>query len=141
MPKKRVLVIEDEPVIGEAIRDSLELAGYMADVFTDADLALSRFAEGHHGLVVTDILMPKREGFELLREFKKLSPDVGVVAISGGGRFIPGGSLLELAERLGADATLAKPFRLSELVRLVQELDRRIDLATLNRQPAAGAVQ
>ena len=141
MPKKRVLVIEDEETIGEAIRDGLELAGYAADVFTDADLALASFAEGKHGLVVTDIVMPKREGFELLREFKKMVPGVGVVAISGGGRFVPGGSLLELAERLGADATLAKPFRLNELVRLVEELDRRIDLAALKVQPVAGAVQ
>lgn len=137
MPKKRVLVIEDEPAIGEAICDCLLMAGYDVDVFTDVDLALACFAEVHHGLVVTDIVMPKREGFELLREIKQQAPEVGVVAISGGGRFVPGGSLLELAERLGADATLAKPFRLAELVRLVEELDRRLDLAALRPQTIA----
>jgi DNA-binding response OmpR family regulator len=137
MPKKRILIVEDEPVIGEAIAEGLEEAGYEADYFADGDQALASFDEHRHGLVVTDVVMPNREGFDLLREFKKRAPGTGVVVISGGGRFVTGDSLLELAERLGADATLAKPFRVAELVRLVKELDRRIDLAALHVSAAA----
>jgi len=140
MPRKRVLVVEDETIIGEAIAEGLREAGYEADYVNDGDDALRRFAEQRYALVVTDVVMPSREGFDLLREFKKLSPSAGVVVISGGGRFVAGESLLELAERLGADATLAKPFHIAELVRLVEELDRRLDLATLKSAAAAAEI-
>ena len=131
MRKKRILVIEDESIVGQSIADGLIEAGYEAEFCTDGDAALARFAADRHDLVVTDVVMPNREGFDLLRQFKAMAPGVGVVVISGGGRFLSGESLLELAERLGADATLCKPFRIAELVRLVQALDRRIDLAAL----------
>ncbi len=65
--------------------------------------------------------MPTREGIETIIALKRIAPSVKVVAISGGGR-IDGADFLKLAEAFGADATMAKPFRLYELVDLARAL-------------------
>ena len=68
--------------------------------------------------MVTDIIMPNREGAETIGEMRRLEPDLPIIAMSGGGS--RGGDLfLSLAERLGATATLAKPIRQAELLETV----------------------
>jgi CheY-like chemotaxis protein len=76
---------------------------------------------GQPDIVVTDIVMPEREGLETIMAIKSARPDVPILAISGGGR-IGAPPFLDLARRLGADDVLAKPFRTAQLVERIAAL-------------------
>ena len=76
-------------------------------------------------LIITDIIMPEQEGIQTIREIRAsdAGAEIGIIAISGGGATGGDGSLyLAIAEELGADAVLQKPFRLAELVAIVDKL-------------------
>lgn len=70
--------------------------------------------------MITDILMPNRAGLETIIDLRASRPDTRIIAISGGGR-IRSAEFLEFAARLGADATLRKPFTLKAFVRAVED--------------------
>ena len=72
-------------------------------------------------IVVTDILMPHKEGFETIREFRQEFPEVKIIAISGGGRNDPA-TYLDFAKAFGADRVFTKPLNLAELIGAVEEL-------------------
>ena len=87
-------------------------------------------------LIVTDIVMPEKEGIATIIEAKAASPDTAVIAISGGGAYGRTDNFLQWAEQLGADEAMAKPFPMSQLLsaaRLV--LERR---GVLGASQAAG---
>ena len=72
-------------------------------------------------LIITDIIMPEKEGIEIIREVKKKYPHMKIIAISGGGR-IGAHSYLNLAKSLGADQILEKPFSKTDLVNLIKKI-------------------
>ena len=72
-------------------------------------------------LIITDIVMPEKEGLETIRELKKSHPDLKIIAISGGGR-IDSREYLESARLFGASKIFQKPFRQKEMVSAVKEL-------------------
>lgn len=121
MEKCRILVIEDDIVLGRLIAEAFRGAGFVADHAADGAIGLSAFRLARHDVVVTDIIMPEREGLETLMAIKKESPQTIVIAMSGGGR-IGASAFLELALRIGAERAFQKPFRPSELVAAVTEL-------------------
>jgi len=69
--------------------------------------------------VITDIQMPERDGLEVLMDLRRETPDVRVMAMSGGGSVVSSAAALEMAVPLGAIATLAKPFKLEALFEAV----------------------
>lgn len=120
--KLRILVIDDEEAVRETICENLELCGY--DVFEaiDGEQGIQLIDAGAPpDVVVTDIIMPRKEGLETIIEIRKRYPGVKLIAMSGGGR-TKTMDFLELAERLGANAILPKPIDLDELERIVKEL-------------------
>jgi CheY-like chemotaxis protein len=82
---------------------------------------LAQFAAHAPDLVITDIVMPKKEGIETILELRRQSPKVLILAISGGGE-IRKADYLDMAEKLGADATLSKPVMAAELREAVNRL-------------------
>src|SRR5262249_16255613 len=76
----------------------------------DGEAGLRVVERDSPAMIVTDIVMPNREGIETIREAKQRFPAIPIIAISGGGRLGPDG-FLDLALKLGADDCLAKPFR------------------------------
>lgn len=120
-PPVHCLVVEDDPVLLEAIGRVLAREGHRVTLARDGVQALERFAQDPAELVITDIIMPEKEGVETILSIKGRAPDVRVVAISGGGR-TPANAFLQVAKALGADATLAKPFTLSALMDVVRSL-------------------
>ncbi len=115
MTGRRVLIIDDDI---ELLRQMVMAFRSRAfDVFAapDGQAGLTQFAKTPTDLVVTDIIMPNREGIETIVALKKKGPSVKVIAISGGYRVGPK-DFLNLAGHVGADAVLPKPFKLSDLL-------------------------
>jgi len=122
----RVLVIDDEPPVRQMVRKSLDKLGYEVSEATDGATALKLLGEEAIDLVITDLYMPNMDGIEFTIRLAQKSPRPGLIAISGGG-FMEKGSLLETARRLGADATLDKPFSVQELLDTVTAVLQRGD--------------
>ena len=115
------MLIDDEIELRATVSRLLQRAGY--EVVTAANgaeaLATARFVRAD--LIITDILMPEKEGLETIAELRREFPELPVIAVSGGGIVDPD-SYLALAQKLGADRALAKPFGFQELLSTVQEL-------------------
>ena len=116
-----VLIIEDDPIMLRNLAQWFEQAGCRVMVAHDGDEGLAQFNTLRPNAVVTDIIMPNREGVETLMAIKNLDPDVKILAISGGGR-LGSTDLLRTARGLGADAVMAKPFRSTDVVAAVSRL-------------------
>ncbi len=116
-----ILVVDDEPEICEELKEFLENKGFRALTATDGRKALELFAARPVDLVITDVIMPHKEGVETIFELRRQAPGVKIIAISGGGRARHGG-FLKVAKRAGADQVLAKPLNLSALYEAILEL-------------------
>lgn len=110
----RILVVDDDFHIRESLRIKLSQAGHTVVLAENGGEAIRALKRGVYDVVVTDILMPDKDGFELIGELRRKWPKVRIVAISGGGR-IGTEQLLVAAAGLGADAVIAKPFSYPQL--------------------------
>lgn len=116
-----ILVIEDDPIMREALADWLQAAGYAVRTAADGRAGLAAANLAPPALVVTDIHMPGINGATVLSELKQHHPEIVVIAISG--LFNSGHGLdAEAALALGAARALAKPFKRAELLRAMAEL-------------------
>ena len=115
-----ILIIDDEELIRESLSTLFVREGYRVEVAVDGADGLRKFAANPARVVVTDIVMPDKEGIETIRELRRAYPDVRILAISGGGR-TGGVQFLDLARKLGADAALAKPFTRAQITGLVRD--------------------
>ena len=117
----RVLVVDDEPEIRRLVRRVLEAEGLEVEEAPDGQEAVEACRRQPPDLMILDLIMPRKEGLETIREVKSDLPSLKIIAISGGGHGRPE-SYLNLARRLGAERALAKPFLPLQLVQLVNEL-------------------
>jgi DNA-binding response OmpR family regulator len=118
---KRILVIDDDEMVRTFVRRALESSGYVVSVATNGYEAMISFRQSKPDGVITDLLMPERDGIETILEIRRHAPEVPIVAISGG--FNAMSSIyLKTAEQLGADAVLSKPFSIEQLVTTVESL-------------------
>ncbi len=116
----RILVIDDDEQIRKTIHQVLELEGHEVVVASNGKEGIKLFKESGANLIITDIVMPEKEGLETITELRRDFPDVKILAISGGGRGDPE-SYLTLAKVFGAVRTLTKPFQRAELLEAVNE--------------------
>jgi CheY-like chemotaxis protein len=112
-----VLVVDDEIIIREALRDTFELRGYRVTAVDDGQAALEALSSGRFDLVMLDLFMPKKEGLETLREIRTHYPSLLVYAISGGGAHHL--DFLNIAREFGAHRVLHKPIEPDELFRFI----------------------
>mgnify|MGYP003836147139 CR=1 FL=1 len=117
---KSILVVDDEKNIRTIVRAILENEGYTVLEASDGNEAIRQFGEHSPDLVVTDLLMPEKDGIETLFELKQINGNAKVIALSGGGR-ICSENYLNYARKLGATATLEKPFTSEELLAVVHQ--------------------
>jgi DNA-binding response OmpR family regulator len=122
-PGLTVCVIDDDEHVRATLSHILRPAGYAVVLANDGDMGLDVVESSGADVVITDILMPNREGIETIRELRQRFPEVRILAISGGGSNIGAASFLELARALGADDVLAKPFRMAELLHKIGKLE------------------
>jgi CheY-like chemotaxis protein len=105
----RILVIEDDEMVRTSVAKILVLMGHTVVEARDGKEGLALFSESGADLVITDLVMPEKEGLEVMMEIKRTHPATRIIAISGGGRRGPG-DLLRIAKHLGAAKVLSKPF-------------------------------
>jgi DNA-binding response OmpR family regulator len=117
----RILVIDDDSAIRKMLKKSLERSGYEVMAASDGQKGLDLHKETPADLIITDVIMPNKEGLETIIEFRRDFPGVKIIAISGGGEIGPEG-YLKAAMAFGADKALAKPLELKELVKVVEKL-------------------
>lgn len=107
--RKTVLVVDDDALLRRTLAGYLEDQPYNVLLAADGDEALAELERSRVDVVITDILMPNREGIETIIQIRSSGYPLRLIAMSGGARL---GTVdyLEIAERLGADAVLHKPF-------------------------------
>jgi CheY-like chemotaxis protein len=117
----RVLVVDDEAMVREALGKTLERDGHQVDQAENGQEALERYRENRADVVVADLFMPVMDGLEFISELQKEDPDAKIVAISGSVyRGEP--RFLQIAGRMGSVRTLVKPVTPEELTAVVREL-------------------
>jgi DNA-binding response OmpR family regulator len=117
-----VLVIDDVLMMRELVRRMLDRTNHSVIEADDGDTGLTLFSRHNPDLVITDLVMPNKEGIETIREMRRRKGDTKITGTAT--RHENG--YLSAAKKLGADAVLAKPFGRGELLALIDELcDRR----------------
>ena len=117
----RIIVIDDEQQVRTTLREILEHEGYEVTEAADGAEGMKLFREEPADLVVTDMIMPNKEGMETIMDLRREFPEVKIIAISGGGRIGPE-SYLEVAEGFGAMRIFTKPFDIEEFLVAIREL-------------------
>ena len=118
---RRILIIDDDHHILLMIKKMLERAGFEVDLASNGNEGLELFKKTPVDLVITDIIMPEKEGLETIREMKRLRSDLKIIAMSGGGK-ISADNYLNTAKIFGASRVMAKPFSQKQMVSAVQDL-------------------
>jgi CheY-like chemotaxis protein len=118
---KVVCVIDDDDLVRRTISDVLKGAGFETVEAEDGNAGLDLIESSKAGVAVIDIVMPVREGHDVIVDATRRFPTLKVLAVSGGGSAGPK-DYLELAQQLGAHDVLAKPFRNAELIEKVRRL-------------------
>lgn len=114
-----ILIIDDDADVREVMSAALEGAGHRVREAKDGSEGLALARKHHPAVVVTDMVMPEREGGEVIRQLRKEKPEIAILAVSGAVR---SALYLHIAEKLGADSVLAKPFSFEALVSAVANL-------------------
>lgn len=117
----KILVFDDEPSILLMLKKMLERAGHEVEVALNGKEGMALFEKNKPDLLITDIIMPEKEGLETIFELRRKYPDLKIIAISGGGRIGPDG-YLPGAKLLGANAAFTKPIIPREFLQTVSDL-------------------
>lgn len=117
----KILVFDDEPSILLMFKKMLEKEGHHVEVALNGKDGMRLFEKDKPDLLITDIIMPEKEGLETIFELRRQYPALKIIAISGGGRIGPDG-YLPGAKLLGADAVFAKPIVPKEFLKTISDL-------------------
>ncbi len=117
----RILIIDDDESIRSLLQLMLERIGHTTEVAANGREGLEKIREAGFDLVITDLIMPEKEGIKTIQELRRTHPALKIIAMSGGGR-IGSHDYLPLARLLGASRTLPKPFDSDQLAAAVTEV-------------------
>lgn len=113
-----ILVVDDEPELRDVIGRVLTDAGHRVTCAANGRDAIAKMSEQAFELVLTDVIMPEKDGMQVITEARRKHPGIRIVAMSGGGH-IPREQYLKIATGLGAHAVLEKPFTNQELADVI----------------------
>lgn len=116
--KNKILILDDEPIVGERLKISLERAGFVVEALSSSVEAINRLKEAHFDILVTDLKMSGPDGMEVLRIARQVHPDIKPVVITG----FATKDTAEEARQSGAVGFIAKPFKMSQLKELLISL-------------------
>ncbi len=117
----QILVVDDNVQILTIIQRSLERQGYDVETAINGKEAIKCIHQKPVDLVITDLLMPVKEGIETIIEVRRDFPNIKIIAISGGSRLVPE-HFLNVASTIGANRVFEKPFDRRELLQAVEDL-------------------
>jgi len=115
--KRKILIVEDEAVVRESVRDWLIDDGYDVDVAENGDEALEKIKKEEFGVIVLDLKLPGIDGLQVFEQAKEFKPETKGVIITA----YPSKETQEKAKRLGLLDYLAKPFKVEDLEKLITE--------------------
>lgn len=121
---QRILIIDDDDDFRRMLRKFLKTKGYEVMEASGGDEGIRCQSEQPVDLIITDMIMPEKNGIDTILAIKEKDPNVKFIVVSGGGRFISGIEF-DIAEKLGA-LTLAKPFRQEEMLQAIRHLQTNI---------------
>ncbi len=116
-----ILIIEDDSEVREYLESVLSRAGYECISAPNGKAGVELFLASPTDLVITDIIMPEKDGIETIMDLRRKNSGLKVIAISGGGRAEPE-NYLHSAKLLGANRTMKKPFTNEEMLQTIKEL-------------------
>jgi CheY-like chemotaxis protein len=128
---RRILVIDDEPFVLEALKRVLATSAVAVIGASTADAGLAAMSEAPVDLVIIDVILPGMDGVAAIKIIRRDYPGVRIIAISGGGNFglnsylpeaISTSAYLAACKAAGADGTLSKPFETAELRSLIDQV-------------------
>ena len=114
-----ILVADDDPSIRHLYKLILEREGHKVYLASDGVEALVQAKKHHIDVLITDIIMPRKEGIETIVEIREMNSEIKIIAISGGGRR-GNQDFLRMAEIVGANYSLAKPFEPHDLLKILK---------------------
>jgi CheY-like chemotaxis protein len=120
-PGRRILLVDDNQELAELLQLALETEGHEVAVASNGRQALELQRRFAAAVLVTDLVMPERDGFETIDAFQREFPGVKIVVMSGQGR-LNAQRYLTAAKLMGVDAVLQKPFRVEDLLEIVASL-------------------
>jgi len=114
-----ILLVDDEQLVVDTLRAAIQSKGHTVETASNGLQGISKYSDTRFDLVITDIIMPDKEGIGMILEMRRETPDVKIIAISGGDRT---GNIefLKMAAKLGAAATLKKPIHLAEFFQVLE---------------------
>ncbi len=118
---KKILVVDDDDLIRDLLFEILDSSGYEVISAANGNQALDILKQQTVDLIITDIIMPDKEGIETIIEIRKKYPKALIIAMSGGGQ-LDANSYLSIAQKLGVARTISKPFDPANLLNIIKEL-------------------
>lgn len=122
---KKILVIDDDDLVRNVIARMLEKAGFEVTSAANGREGVESYHNNPTDLVITDLIMPEQDGIETIIQLKKISENVKIMAISGGGQLGPGevgaADYLSIAKKYGAACILNKPVERETLIKAVND--------------------
>jgi len=125
----QVIVVDDDPFVREVAGIFLKGAGLDPVEAADGDEAITAFEKEPFAIALIDLFMPNRDGLETIAEIKRRWPATRIIAMSGGSKLIDKVQALDWAQGFGADAMIAKPFDLRNLIEQVDAQRRATPVA------------
>jgi CheY-like chemotaxis protein len=116
-----ILLVDDDDEFLAMLSEVLERAGYQVQQASDGEQAIKLYRKHPTDLVITDLVMPEKEGIQLIVELRRLNHKVKIIAISGAGQTLQN-EYLRMAKALGAKRVLGKPFPVDQILEAVREV-------------------
>ena len=120
-----ILLIDDNELVRENLSEILADAGHGVEEAPDGAVGIEKGVRGKFDVVISDIFMPGEDGIGAIRKIRGENPDIGIIAISGGGQAGGAADVLRMSAELGADFTLSKPISRTVLLATVAEATRK----------------
>lgn len=120
---KNIIVVDDDEQIRIMLRRILEKEGYIIREASNGNIALKLQREDPADLIITDIIMPEKEGIGTIVDLKNDYPGIKIIAISGGGKNSPD-HYLRMAKGFGVNKAFEKPFTREELLEAIDEISK-----------------
>ena len=117
----RILLVDDDEQFRNMLSETLREAGYEVVEAHEGAEGLRFYHEHGSDLIITDLIMPEKEGLEIIQEIRRHDPETKIIAMSGGGRHGPY-DYLKIAKTFGARQVLAKPFSRQEILTAVEQV-------------------